>query len=117
MPLNVRNHRRPVKKYPSPLGGVSGIAFWLMALLLCVQLRARAQVEWPVITGQTKPWTRWWWMGNAVDKEDLVANLSKYAAAGLGGLELTPIYGVRGYEGQIATDPLAEGRSGPDQNR
>jgi hypothetical protein len=40
-------------------------------------------------------------MGNAVDKEDLVANLSKYAAAGLGGLELTPIYGVRGYEGQF----------------
>ena len=72
-----------------------------MALLLCVQPRARAQVEWPVINEQTKPWTRWWWMGNAVDRKDLVANLSKYAAAGLGGLELTPIYGVRGYEGQF----------------
>jgi hypothetical protein len=101
MRSNVRNHKRPMKKYLHTRGCVSAIVFWLMALLLCVQLRARAQVEWPVITGQTKPWTRWWWMGNAVDKEDLVANLSKYAAAGLGGLELTPIYGVRGYESQF----------------
>jgi hypothetical protein len=25
-----------------------------------------AQPKWPAITQQTKPWTRWWWMGSAV---------------------------------------------------
>jgi hypothetical protein len=53
---------------------------------------------WPVITAQARPWTRWWWMGNAVDSDGLRVNMESYKAAGLGGLELTPIYGVRGYE-------------------
>ena len=73
----------------------------LLLLLLGVQLSVRAQLQWPAITAQTKPWTRWWWMGSAVDKADLTANMEKYAAAGLGGLELTPIYGVHGYENQF----------------
>ncbi|HEY4287377.1 MAG TPA: glycosyl hydrolase [Puia sp.] len=59
---------------------------------------AAASVGWPVITEQTKPWTRWWWQGSAVDHADLSWNMEKYKAAGLGGLELTPIYGVKGYE-------------------
>jgi Tol biopolymer transport system component len=56
---------------------------------------------WPVITQTAKPWTRWWWMGSAVNKEDLTANMEKYQAAGLGGLEITPIYGVKGYEARF----------------
>ena len=61
----------------------------------------RDQLRWPAITRQTKPWTRWWWMGSAVDTNDLIANLEQYKTAGLGGLELTPIYGVHGYESQF----------------
>ena len=57
-----------------------------------------AGVGWPAITEQTKPWTRWWWQGSAVDRANLTWNMEKYKAAGLGGLELTPIYGVKGYE-------------------
>ncbi|MGH8021825.1 MAG: glycosyl hydrolase [Opitutaceae bacterium] len=45
-----------------------------------------------------KPWTRWWWPGSAVDKESLASQLEKLAAAGIGGVEITPIYGARGYE-------------------
>jgi hypothetical protein len=37
-------------------------------------------------------------MGNAVDTPGLRVNMELYKAAGLGGLELTPIYGVKGYE-------------------
>ena len=59
---------------------------------------AATGVGWPAITEQTKPWTRWWWQGSAVDRADLSWNMEKYKAAGLGGLELTPIYGVKGYE-------------------
>ncbi len=46
----------------------------------------------------TKPWTRWWWPGSAVDEAGLTRQLEAFAAAGLGGVEITPIYGVRGAE-------------------
>lgn len=46
----------------------------------------------------TKPWTRWWWPGSAVNKADLTRQLEQFAAAGLGGVEITPIYGARGAE-------------------
>jgi polygalacturonase len=46
----------------------------------------------------TKPWTRWWWFGNAVTEKDITAALETYQKAGLGGVEITPIYGVKGEE-------------------
>ncbi|MDX1937588.1 MAG: glycosyl hydrolase [Flavihumibacter sp.] len=58
----------------------------------------KAQIKWPAITQQTKPWTRGWWQGSAVDKPNLTAAMQLYAKAGLGGLEITPIYGVKGAE-------------------
>ena len=57
-----------------------------------------SQLHWPSITNTTKPWTRWWWEGSAVTKKDLTWNLEQYQKAGLGGVEITPIYGVYGYE-------------------
>src|ERR1051325_1898766 len=57
-----------------------------------------SQLQWPSITNTTKPWTRWWWEGSAVTKNDLTWNLEQYQKAGLGGVEITPIYGVYGYE-------------------
>ncbi len=59
---------------------------------------AQSDVEWPRTTNQTKPWSRWWWMGSIVNEHDLTTEMEKYAKAGLGGLEITPIYGVKGYE-------------------
>ena len=61
---------------------------------------SKKEVTWPKIERQMKPWTRWWWMGNAVDEKNLNFVLQKYAAAGLGGVEITPIYGAMGYEKQ-----------------
>jgi hypothetical protein len=57
-------------------------------------------VVWPSITREMRPWTRWWWMGNAVNENNLNILLQKYAAAGIGGVEITPIYGAKGYEQQ-----------------
>jgi len=54
--------------------------------------------EWPEITPTSKPWSRWWWMGSAVDKENLSTLLKEYHAAGIGGLEIAPIYGAKGFE-------------------
>ena len=59
---------------------------------------ATAAVEWPAVTQSAKPWTRWWWHGSAVDKENLTRLLEEYHAAGLGGVEITCIYGVKGNE-------------------
>ena len=62
---------------------------------------ANSQIQWPPIKQETKPWARWWWEGSAVDKKNLTANMQDYKDAGLGGLEVTPIYGVQGYEKQF----------------
>lgn len=47
-----------------------------------------------------RPWTRWWWMGSAVTAAEITRHLEAYAAAGIGGVEITPIYGVKGREDQ-----------------
>ncbi len=73
----------------------------LLAALLTGPLAAYTQPKWPVITQQTKPWTRWWWMGSAVNDKDLTRLLEQYQKAGLGGVEITPIYGVKGEEKQF----------------
>jgi hypothetical protein len=52
--------------------------------------------DWPAPTNVSRPWTRWWWLGSAVDPADLTRLLDTYHAAGLGGVEVTSIYGVQG---------------------
>ncbi len=73
----------------------------LMLLLTCLTIPACAAphpTDWPKADTQSRPWSRWWWMGSAVDEESLTASLSQYAQAGIGGVEICPIYGVKGYE-------------------
>ena len=74
---------------------------FLFFFLLCSQAIYAQGPEWPEITRTSKPWTRWWWPGNIVNQQDLTTNMEKYKAAGLGGLEITPIYGVRGQENKF----------------
>lgn len=57
-----------------------------------------AQNVWPAVKKETHPWTRWWWMGNAVDEQNVASLLKQYHDAGIGGVEITPIYGAVGYE-------------------
>ncbi|GGN09826.1 glycosyl hydrolase family 2 [Dyadobacter beijingensis] len=47
-----------------------------------------------------KPWTYWWWMGSAVNKADITAQLEYFSKSGVGGVHIIPIYGVKGYEKQ-----------------
>lgn len=54
------------------------------------------------VSGQSaRPWTYWWWMGSAVNEADISRQLTLVAKAGLGGVHIIPIYGVRGYESQF----------------
>jgi len=55
----------------------------------------REQVSWPTISNEMRPGTRWWWLGSAVDKANLTYNLEEYARAGMGTVEITPIYGLQ----------------------
>src|SRR5215471_12485951 len=71
---------------------------FIILLLTILSLHTSSQIQWPAITQTSKPWTRWWWQGSAVNKKDLGIVMQQYQQAGLGGLELTPIYGVAGHE-------------------
>lgn len=59
--------------------------------------------SWPPIRGVSKPWTYWWWMGNAVDEANLRRELVRYRDAGLGGVHIIPIYGAKGWESNYLT--------------
>ncbi|WP_240469511.1 glycosyl hydrolase [Cyclobacterium sp. SYSU L10401] len=95
-----------MEKNKKALRSIFGLSMLFSALLSGLSSCGQAQEksnsvragEWPEETRTSKPWTRWWWMGNAVDKENLTALLGEYEDAGLGGLEIAPIYGAKGFE-------------------
>jgi hypothetical protein len=59
---------------------------------------ADESLAWPPITSQTQPWAWWWWHGGAVDETNLARELREFHDAGLGGVQITTIYGVKGAE-------------------
>ena len=67
----------------------------LLCCGIAASLTTMAQ-SWPMSTPEAKPGTRWWWLGSAVDKENLNWNLKQYADHGIGAVEITPLYGVQG---------------------
>ena len=67
----------------------------LFLFFLFIPLFAFAQ-QWPTVNPEAKPGSRWWWLGSAVDKENLQWNMQEYAKHGIGALEITPLYGVQG---------------------
>lgn len=69
---------------------------WLVLVAALMSLQSAAAQDWPTPTNVNQPWTRWWWHGSAVDEENLTRSLEAYHASGIGGVEITPIYGVRG---------------------
>ena len=64
-------------------------------ILATLAVGATAQ-QWPEIKQEAKAGARWWWLGSAVDKENLHWAMQEYANHGIGALEITPIYGVQG---------------------
>ena len=70
---------------------------FLLCFVCCDIVATKAQ-HWPTPRPEAKPGTRWWWLGSAVDEENLRWNLSGYARVGIGAVEITPLYGVQGNE-------------------
>lgn len=69
-----------------------------VGVLYCPNVMAQEAGVWPEVSSENKPWARWWWMGNAVDSINLKGLMDSYEQAGLGGLEIAPIYGAKGFE-------------------
>lgn len=74
------------------------VVLWMTSLLPVENLSAQQGTQWPEITRETKPWTRWWWHASAVDSANITWNLEQIVGAGFGGVEITPIYGAKGQE-------------------
>ena len=55
-------------------------------------------LAWPQITSETKPWAWWWWHGSAVDETNIAHELQRFHDAGLGGVQITSIFGTKGAE-------------------
>ena len=59
---------------------------------------AEEGASWPMADATCKPWAYNWWLGSAVNKANLTKELERYRDAGLGGIHIIPIYGVKGAE-------------------
>ena len=55
-------------------------------------------LRWPAGTRECRPWAYNWWLGSAVDTNNLARELRRYRDAGLGGIHVIPIYGAKGAE-------------------
>jgi alpha-L-rhamnosidase len=82
-------------KIPGNSAFALGLIFFLAANL---SSPAADSAAWPPITSQARPWTWWWWHGSAVDETNLARELHQFHDAGLGGVQITTIYGVQGAE-------------------
>ena len=59
---------------------------WMMAAWSGVQ--AQPAPSWPEVRREAKAGSRWWWLGSAVDKDNLKWQMEQLAAAGIGTLEI-----------------------------
>ena len=62
------------------------VAFSWLLLSSPVAAAQTPELTWPTETNVTKPWCFWHWMGNAVNKADIGANLAKLQQGGIGGV-------------------------------
>src|SRR3954470_4088677 len=71
-----------------------------LVLFLTSRFAASAadELSWPAITSETRPWAWWWWHGSAVDRTNISHELRRFHDAGLGGVQITSIFGVKGAE-------------------
>ncbi len=83
---------------------IRNIYYLILTFTLLLGCQQQAPLpEWPTVQQENKPWTRWWWHGNAVTKAGITTNLEAIQKAGIGGVELTPIFGVIGKEEEFVT--------------
>jgi alpha-L-rhamnosidase len=76
----------------------SAVSLAFLALTANALPPAGDPLAWPAITSQARPWIWWWWHGSAVDETNISHELQRFHDAGLGGVQITAIFGVKGAE-------------------
>ncbi|MEN8229415.1 MAG: glycosyl hydrolase [Bacteroidota bacterium] len=76
---------------------------WIVLFLCSLQVsgqrsHSNRDLQWPTQQKEHLPGTYWWWLGSAVDRENLTYNLESLREAGIGNVHIIPIYGAKGYE-------------------
>lgn len=58
---------------------------WLLFIVsLCTACSLKdTRVDWPEVSKEAKPWTRWWWHGSAVTREGITHELEELKKAGI----------------------------------
>jgi hypothetical protein len=67
----------------------------------CANKPSDADFAWPVPVKENRPAVYWWWPGSAVDADNITWNLETLREAGIGGVTVVPIYGVKGAESRF----------------
>jgi len=83
--------------------GVVAYLFPLLTIFSLANSEENDALAWPQIGQESRPWTYWWWLGNAVTKEEISRHMQLFKQAGLGGVHIIPIYGAQGYESRYIT--------------
>ena len=71
---------------------------YLFSFLWIAACSSPAGTSWLEVKPEARPGVRWWWPGSAVDSAGLTANMEDLQQAGVGAVEITPIYGINGAE-------------------
>ena len=80
------------------ISSIKHLSLFLLLFTVGAGTSIADSTDWYPESVENRPFVRWWWLGSAVDREGLTYNLSEFASKGLGGVEITPIYGVKGNE-------------------
>ncbi len=80
------------------LGLLGAFSLVILAGITEAAPQADDALAWPAITSQTRPWVWWWWHGSTVDETNIDHELQRFHDAGLGGVQITAIFGVKGAE-------------------
>jgi len=68
----------------------------LLLFTAIIPVYADDDLSWPALTSQNRPWLWWWWPGSAVDTANIASQLQTFQQAGVGGVQIIPIYGIQG---------------------
>mgnify|MGYP000093944513 CR=1 FL=1 len=53
----------------------------LLFIIFLFSVSAQDQSYWPAQKATSKPWTRWWWMGSAVNEKNIRVSLIDFHKA------------------------------------
>ena len=90
-------------KFCIPFGCAGALCCAFLGVPTLTVPAATNELSWPAVTSQARPWTWWWWHGSAVDATNITHELQRFHDAGLGGVQITAIFGTKGAEARDLT--------------